>query len=379
MRLLSSILVLFIYAHITFGQISATVTSEKHTLYTIQPAHYSIPFTWIQTIASTGIAPISDLTLNYKVTKNGQVYLDQTDTLALDAGEIALDTFQFSSTEYGKYLVIIRASHPILGNNFFSEFYSVEVNESILARDDGSRESALGFGFGDPAWYGYYGSEFFLPDPDTLVGISIFKVTSGPGEIHLTVSTFEETGQSPDVELYHSEAIDIATGSSWVYHELEDPLLLYGGRYVVAAGQDTVQGIIGFGFDQDHITQDGFWIVSPIAGGGYPWAQIFDRETLMIRPHFAPRDLSTSVQEVAIDQFDLKISPNPFAETLDLVSKVDETLFCRIMDSGGRLHHQIQLAPNETRVENLHTLPSGLYFLIISDGKKYAVKKIIKQ
>lgn len=379
MRLLSSFFVFFIYAHITFGQISASVTSEKHTLYTIQPAHFTTPFTWIQTIEATGTVPIADLTLTYKITKNGQVHLDQTDTLSLDAGAMALDTLEFNTTEYGKYLVIIRASHPDLGSNFFTEFYSIEVSESILARDDGSRESALGFGFGDPAWYGYYGSEFFLPDPDTLVGISVFKVTSGPGEIHLTVSTFEETGQSPDVELYHSEAIDIATGSSWVYHELEDPFLLYGGRYVLAAGQDTVQGIIGFGFDQDHITEDGFWIVSPIAGGGYPWANIFDRETLMIRPHFASRDLSTSVQEVAIDQFDLSISPNPFIETLELASKVNEKLFCRIMDANGRLHHQIQLAPNETKVENLHTLTSGLYFLVLSDGKKYAVKKIIKQ
>ena len=74
----------------------------------------------------------------------------------------------------------------------------------------------------------------------------------------------------------------------------------------------------------DNVTEDGFWIVSPVAGGGYPWAQIFDRETLMIRPHFQESALPTSLKEVPLKQFDVNISPNPFWENLSFESNMEE-------------------------------------------------------
>ena len=158
-----------------------------------------------------------------------------------------------------------------------------------------------------------------------------------------------------------------------VTHQLPDPIVLTPGVYVFAVGQDTLQGVVGFQFDYDNIQEEGFWIVSPIAGGGYPWAQANNRETLMIRPHLKISTNPTPVQELALDQ-DVKVFPSPFINKIHIISELP-VLSLKLFDITGKL---LAEEANSTYIKGLGLLPIGTYLLKVETERGAKVMEVVK-
>jgi photosystem II stability/assembly factor-like uncharacterized protein/N-acetylneuraminic acid mutarotase len=281
---------------------AAAGAAEKLSLYTTTSSKQQKPIKWKHILSNTGKLPLTNVNLDFKVTKDGNTEQFQQTINSIASGATAEFELDYLPLEIGKYNFSVVASNAQLGAVYKSPVGNFEVNDSIIAKDDGVGESQLGFGFGNPNWYGYYGSAFDLNALDTLTAITVYisSISDFAGSIHLTVNAFDATGR-PNVELFHSERIaltdyGINANNLKLTYQLKQPLLLPAGKYVFAAGQDTVQGRVAFSFDLSNASEDGFWLVSPIAGGGYPWAHSVRREALMIRPHFNPDSTTFAAQ-----------------------------------------------------------------------------------
>jgi len=360
-------------------------SSDQLSPYTVIPRSQLDTIRWKHQFTNYGIFPVTDVDMRLTVngSTSGSDRIDQV-IASIDVGETVEVEFGYRPLETDMYSFFTTASHPDLGEIFYqTDFEVLEVSDSTLARDDGTRESGLGFGFGNPIWYGYYGSEFQLINPDTLSSISV-RITPGSdftGSIHFTVTTFDEVG-TLNTELFHSEELPLEEymdANQVVTYHLPEPLPLFPGRYVFAAGQDTIQGIIGFGFDTDNVTEEGFWLVSPVAGGGYPWANATNRETLMIRPHFKTSSVVTSTKYIT-KMADVKVYPNPFTNEIFIeLPDAGRTAKILLKDLQGR----IISAWNASNAEPLQiftkNLAAGVYILEITNSKYHSLQKVVKQ
>lgn len=374
---------------------AAAGIADKLSLYTINTLKQQKPIKWRHILSNTGRLPLTDITLYFKVTKDGSTEQFQKTIDSIPKGETTAFEFEYLPAEIGKYTFSVTASNTQLGADFYKSLVgNYEVNDSIVAKDDGIRETQLGFGFGNPRWYGYYGSAFELTAPDTLTAISVnisrfSQFSNLSSSINLTVNAFDST-ERPNIELFHSPKIILrdsgitATNNKLTYH-LEAPLVLPAGRYVFAAGQDTLQGIIGFDFDITNTSEDGFWLVSPIAGGGYPWAHAIRREAMMIRPHFNTKTATTATNKIKDITTQINLYPNPFTTQALLEFELkDNTLPVEIVVSDvlGRTIKSWNLeTPNAgmNQVPLTIDAPSGLLLLTLRQGNGVKTIKMIKR
>lgn len=351
---------------------------------TVSASQYR-PFEWEVKINNLGLSSLNGVTLKKILFRDGNNTGSTTDALpSVASGSILTDTARISPEHTGAYRLFLTLSEENIEGNLFSTNTTFAYSDSELAQDDGSRESSLGFGFGDPNWYGYYGTVFQLDTPDTLIGISVGIASgSGPsGSINFIINTFDESG-SPTIEQYHSEMVELNNTLGWQYHELPEPMPLDTRHYLFAAGQDTIQGIVGFNFDYQ--PGDGnFWLISPVAGGGYPWEHAYRHPyRLMIRPHFkVPAPVVETKEPVSDNRVWVRIWPNPASSWLNM--KITDTSFpsgnLRIFGSDGRLWMERPLFRGKRLTLNVESLPSGLYILEFRrpDGARH-VQKLIKQ
>jgi len=364
---------------------------EKISPYTIITPQQLDTLKWNLELTNGGYQPLTNMVLDFEVTKNGTSQNFQSTIDTIGFGETSQIPFNFLPTAVGKYTISASASNAQLGDDFYQGFEYFEINDSILAKDDGTQESQLGFGFGNPNWYGYYGSAFELNVPDTLTAITVYisRFSNFTGSINLTVNAFDSTG-SPNIELYHSKKIKlseygITSSNNKLTYPLEIPLPLATGSYVFAAGQDTLQGVIGFDFDLDNVSDDGFWIVSPIAGGGYPWAHATNRETMMIRPHFKTQVATTGTKDLTDITNQIRLFPNPFTDqTLLEFELKDHTLPVEIVVSDilGRTLKSFRLEKPNAGVNQLPLTmdaPAGLLLLTLKQGKGIKTIRLVKQ
>ena len=355
---------------------------RQTSLPTITPVSQINPFIVEYGINSLGSEALTNVVFDATISLNGN---------EVDGGQDIIGTveatytnkFEFTPTEVGEYTIDFSASESNLGDLGTSQ-YTYIVSDSILAKDSGIPEGQLGFGFGDPNWYGYYGSEFYLENSDTLTSLSVHisEFSDPEGSFNFTVNLFDELGESPSDEVFHSEEIflDSTTVGTFVTYVLPEPIRLPAGPFVVAAGQDTVQGVVAFDFE-DNEPEDAFWIVSPIAGGGYPWFYAIDSNpiTMLIRPHFGTTPTMVNTAELQEEKLGINVSPNPFSDVLHIeTTMLTGTTLAQITDLSGRLIKQTYLRDN-TLDWSLSNLPSGMYLLHIQNEESSFTQKIVKE
>lgn len=361
----------------------ATVRSDLEQAYTLLTPNQSRPLIFVQDFENLGAQALEGIQLIFSVILDNELIHQDTQFLASIApGAVLSDTIAYQPTDLGSYTFQFLASHPELGENFHSRILlnAFELDETDLAKDL-QRGISIGFSFGNPSWYGYYGSEFDLVNPDTLVGISVFMTTNTAGSFNLLVNVKDEEGL-PTIELFHSEPIPIgASFNNWVYFPLPEPMHLDAGNYVFAVGQDTVQGIMGHGFDNNRLNP-GYWITSPVAGGGYPWTNFMDglSHTLMIRPRF-PVQTVVSTSSPLPEANDLLLYPNPFSDELTVHLRRDyaHPLNLQVFDLAGRQVFSTLIQGNTPTVLGLEGLPSGVYVARVFDGERLMEGKVVKR
>ncbi|MEN1786349.1 MAG: T9SS type A sorting domain-containing protein [Bacteroidota bacterium] len=363
-------------------------TLEQSTPYTIMtPRQLPEDYGWNLKFQNIGQQSM-DIASTIRFIDSGGIN-EFEETVEVLAGETARIPIVLPK-EVGQYRCSVRSNSLQEGSNFsYAATKFLSIDESILAKDDGNGNSGQGFGFGNPAWYGYYGSAFNIKT-DTLTAITIYIAPGSDftaGSIQLTVSDFGEDG-SHNQELFHSEEIflrdyNINNSNQILTYELPEPLILQSGKYLFAAGQDTLQGIVGFNFDESNIQADGFWLVSPVAGGGYPWSNARNREVMMIRPHFKPSQFLTSTKKYLSLQ-KANIYPNPTSNHIKIEAqllKKTTAIQLELIDITGKIVRQKQLADGTFIDEtwSLEGLSSGFYWLKIQTADGFWVEKVLKQ
>lgn len=361
----------------------ANVRSDLEQAYTLLTPNQSRPLTFVEDFENLGAQALEDIQRVFRVRLNNALVHQDTQFLATVApGAVLSDTIVYQPTDLGRYTFQFLASHPELGENFHAKVLvnAFELSATDLAKDR-QRGISIGMSFGDPSWYGYYGSEFDLVNPDTLVGISVFMTTNTAGSFNLLVNVKDEEGL-PTIELFHSEPIPIgAFFNNWVYFPLPEPMPLDAGNYVFAVGQDTIQGIMGHGFDNNR-NNPGYWITSPVAGGGYPWTTYTTgvNHTLMIRPRF-PVQTVVSTSSPLPEANDLLLYPNPFSDELTVHLRRDyaHPLNLQVFDLAGRQVFSTLIQGNTPTVLGLEGLPSGVYVARVFDGVRLMEGKVVKR
>lgn len=339
-------------------------------------------------VENTGQLDLSTLEAVMVVTRGEEVVSEDRSTIAaLTVEELNEFSFEYTPTEPGIYEYSFVLNNAELGEDISIENRFFELSDSTLAKDDGTTEADIGFGFGDPNWYGYYGSEFRLLEADTLqsIDIRVSLFSDLDATYQLGVYEINEVGEVEVEPLYNSgeiAAFDALSTDGTHTHQLSEPLPLPPGQYVFAAGQDTLQGIVGFGFDTETVNE-GYWIVSPIAGGGYPWSNLGNSSlpTLAIRANFQQSGIISSVQEWNSSPAPFQVFPNPFSDQLNLAFTEGNhsSFWIELTDVQGKVLLTQQIVRDSLLNQNWKHLASGLYFLKVTDGKQTWVEKVVKE
>ncbi len=344
--------------------------------YTWLTPRQSRPLVFQNSLNNVGLQSLSGVSMLFRVNVNNTTIYTTTQLFSETApGETTQSNFTYLPVSQGVYSFRFTASHSELGDNFFIKNYlnAFRLDSAVMAKDDNSAEVYYGMSFGNPEWYGYYGSEFDLIADDTLTGIDVYMRTTSSGSFNLKVAEKDETG-APTVELFHSDNIPIAANfNGWVHFLLPEPVLLDSGNYVFCVGQDTVQGIMGHGFDNSRRNPNA-WIISPVAGGGYPWDNYTSNGTLMIRPVFKASSISVSTVEKQ-PIYDFQIYPNPAVRTLTVTvpeASVNDG-FIQVFDAAGRMQYETA-AIAFPHTLTLPTMPPGTYLLRLTTKEGSAVR-----
>ncbi len=363
----------------------AVAFTQKTSLTTSFPASQSYPFRLEYGIENLGANALENVVFDVLIEKDGQEF-DSAQEVIGSVEDAYENEFEFTAPEVGEYTLTFGVREANLGD--IEEIsYSYIMSDSTFAKDDGIPEQQLGFAFGDPSWYGYYGSEFFLQNPDTLTSIDVFigQGSDASGTMNFTVGLFNEAGDSPDDEIFHSEEVPLDKNDigNFKNYQLPEPLPLPAGRFVVATGQDTIQGVLAFGFD-DNEPEDAFWIISPVAGGGYPWFYTAgpngNEVTMLIRPNFGATPTLVATTELEQVPPNIQVSPNPFHKNLHLEWQyLEGKATATIADMTGKIIAQTHLRNNHYLDWQLPSLASGIYILTVQDERGIYTEKVVKE
>ncbi len=339
------------------------------------------PMVFESELSNLGFQALTDVSMLFRVNVDNVVIDEITQFFPeTTPGETTHNNFSYLPTELGPYSFRFNASQSSLGNNFYVKNYlnAFKLDTFVMAKDDNTAEVHIGMSFGNPAWYGYYGNEFDLVANDTLVGIDVYMRTTSSGSFNLKIAEKDETSL-PTVELFHSDNIPIqANFTGWVHFVLPEPMSIDSGNYVFCVGQDTIQGIMGHGFDNNKINPKA-WIISPVAGGGYPWNLYTAPGTLMIRPVFKASTITVSTVENQ-KPYDLQIYPNPAVNSIT-VTAPDASIregFVQIFDATGKLYYETS-ATTWPMVLAVAPLPPGTYMLRLTTKEGSGVRLFVRQ
>ncbi|MEO6960911.1 MAG: T9SS type A sorting domain-containing protein, partial [Puia sp.] len=93
---------------------------------------------------------------------------------------------------------------------------------------------------------------------------------------------------------------------------------------------------------------------------------------------FNGKEYFSPIRTVSFDKNNsqIKVYPNPAVSTI-VVESGDEITSIKLMSSGGQIIPVPILGNNSSRVLNVSTLPSGLYFIQITEGNNTKIKTVI--
>ena len=371
---------------------AAVGRSQKLSPYTMLTQRQVRLLQWKHRLTNTGELPLTNITATMNVQREGNQEMFQETIAVLLPGESHDLSFDYMPQEIGVYVFSLTASNAELGDAFYtSPVQTFEVSNDVMAKDDGTTETQLGFGFGNPNWYGYYGSAFELIAQDTITAISVQINRSSNfsgGSIHLRVSGFDSLG-IPTIELYHSDRIQLSdfslsSSNNLLNYPLSTPLILPSGRYLLAAGQDELQGVVGFDFDLDNVSEEGFWLAGPLAFN-QNWRNPIYREAMLIRPQFNP-ETTTTVKEIPTITTHFKVYPNPFTDRTLLefeLKNATQPVHISVTDVLGRQLHTWRLNTPNVGLNQLPVeidAPGGsLLFITLRQGQGYATLRVVKE
>lgn len=252
----------------------------------------------------------------------------------------------------------------------------LQVFDNYFAYDDGSAEKSYYLNL-FATLPGRLALEFYLYQPDTLLGFAIYFGQQVPSahDKFFSIFVYKElagvNGGTSDVSLYTEDFFephfgDTANGFS--YYALANPVSVPAGTFYFSTMQPAASGSDSLYFGLDVNRTGGNHLYYNVLG---TWENSVVAGAVMIRPIFG---VHTGVSDVNAGA-DWTFSPNPAKDEIRIAGQ--DLQQYQILDIFGRKVQTGDLRMDETI--NLHALPAGIYLLQTKTKKGSSTKKLIKQ
>lgn len=338
------------------------------------------------------------------------VLQDCTDNAVLDT--IVKNTFTFEGNTFGYEIggpvnnnIIPAKDEPFtIANNFeingdkdFSGQGYIDFTQNnrisfqnrfknYYAYDDGTAET--GFGLDEAG--GDMAVEYTLYEPDTLWGIGIALVNTGPNMLGNTfvLKVWKELDDNNDPAYtkihtyqYYSESIIIDNDDSTNalnYYQLEEPLYLDEGTFYLGF-QNTIDRKLPIGWDENNDATGKTYGKTGVSWYNFEDVNI-DDGTLMMRPYFkrnpdnviSAREYPGSVQE---NTDAIQVYPNPAKKHIHIEGNFNAIALHHL--NGKRVYHQRFKKFTKKHAITLNNYHAGMYILKIKTHTGWNIKKVI--
>lgn len=326
------------------------------------------------TLSSQGIQSITGASATVTVMNGANVVFTNTSSSStIAAGANANATFSaFSPTSAGIYTVtyvatITEADEDALNNTFS---YTVEITDSIYARDNGIKTGQIGIGAGE---VGYLGNKFTIANAINLTSISVMI---GNTDGSLTDSTFTlevfnmDGTNTPTTSIVAVSGTISATPDTWYTVGLSQTLVLTPGDYLVAI-KETV------GYQQQVAYSDAVFTNGTIFASWetQPWITTEDLGfpiTFLIRPNM---HFPLGVNEM--EESELTVYPNPTEDKINMTN-IALGSEISIYNNVGQVVYKTKATQQNLEI-NVSEFNDGIYVVKAITDKKVGVSKFIKK
>lgn len=249
-----------------------------------------------------------------------------------------------------------------LSNNYYS--YTVDVTDSIYARDNGASYGIIGIGTGEP---GYLANRFTILNPIQLSSISVFlgnttgAISNNPFDVEVFIVN---AGTATSI----ATASGIVSSSAYQWHtvDLSPYPILIPGEYLVALKETNYEQEVGL--NEAVFTPN----TSFVTWTSQPWAST---ESLGLDVNFMIRlNVNQNAQLSENTLTELSIFPNPTKNTLTINGLLPNEEI-QFVDNLGKVVYSTT-SNSAMQTIDLSEFDSGIYLL---KTEHHLITKIIKQ
>lgn len=342
--------------------------AANHFQYTKIPLSQAQNILQSGVVSSDGYGNITNAFMNVSVSKNGtQVFTTNSSTQNIaSGGNAAFSTTGYTPTETGLYTVTYFAdmteNDGNLSNNYYS--YTVDITDSIYARDNGASYGIIGIGTGEP---GYLANRFTILNPIQLSSISVFlgnttgAISNNPFDVEVFIVN---AGTATSI----ATASGIVSSSAYQWHtvDLSPYPILIPGEYLVALKETNYEQEVGL--NEAVFTPN----TSFVTWTSQPWAST---ESLELDVNFMIRlNVNQNAQLSENTLTELSIFPNPAKNTLTINGLLPNEEI-QFVDNLGKVVYSTT-SNSAMQTIDLSEFDSGIYLL---KTEHHLITKIIKQ
>ena len=377
------------FNHPVAGTYDVDMTATNAPEYTIYPTSQFTPYTFSGVIDNVGPTAVTNATMNVVVNDGiTNVWTGASApvaTIAVGADAAVSTTTSWTPVTTGIFDLLYTASITETDMNLLNneDSLSVEISDSVFARDNGIAGGTLGIGDGTG---GALGSSFTLSSADVLTSVSFYLGASGVnmlGTETMHVVVYDFVGGVPTNLLYQSPLYSIVppdTLPHWHNIKLATPLNLPAGQYFV--------GLLELGVNiklarcLNTYTPQTSWLYFT----GVPWTTTDNsypqfNGNYLLRPNFGEVLVSVPEEEANAE---ISVYPNPASDEVRISGylPVSGPVEISILDMLGNIQ-TVSIVENFQAgavdfVIPCQTVPSGVYFLQLIAPSLRITKKLLK-
>lgn len=244
--------------------------------------------------------------------------------------------------------------------------HSFAVNDSVMARDNGTYTNFVGLG---TTYGGTVGQVFEVIAKDTLTSVSFFKF-KGSTNLNVSASVFG-FDTIPTNELATSSTFEIeADYQGWITISLQSPLVLEKGKYLIGLNEDEASSL-NLGVDQNKYKPNTCYIKMLNQWITAERIETSMQMTLLLRANFGIGKTQTSIHT---EQIMAQCYPNPASSSITISDA--ENSFVTILRTNGTACKQLFIK-SDHEVIPIDDLQTGLYIVNIKKDTKQCNLKLV--
>jgi hypothetical protein len=365
-------LIIFFFFNTNFinsqNDLSITGTSLVQDQYTQIPLEQVALMATGGVIENIGTAESTNVVLTVSVfdSSSSIVYTESSNQMTLVAGSVIPITFNgytptLVDTYTTTYNLTLAETDQNPSNNIVSS--SIEVTESIYARDNNVRETSFGF----LTATGKMGQSFDILNTQDVVSISFELFNPDPAGVGDTVlaSIWDTVNNVPNVKIAETNPVSIVNGANlYTPNLVGGPLTLQPGKYVFVVEETTDDTFLGLSATNDIFTPGAAWFTS---GPVDAWInfELVQEVALIIRPNF--QNSSLDVSDYSQINNAITLYPNPSNDFIQISGLSQSEVYTIYNVLGVKINNGI-ISDNEKF--NIQNYSNGIYFMKLENGVK---------